>query len=258
MKKSLPKNVFYDINKLPSDWGILIFPISLSLTANTQYPDNCLEYIRKISPTKVVSPTIGLNFLYSETLYLDNYASLHRNRDIHKQRLIYIQEMEKHKNRMLHIIRKLQTTEFQIPWAVDFMSWNQAIINTKSFATRFGKVKKLYQNDNLFKKYLQEDLLRSGREENDANVNFFLEEHLLCYLTSRGEVGFHNNHVQNRQRWLLWCYPGKPPKALVYLHQLNPFGLHWDENRYQTVAQYDLLEMKLYETANIDLDTYDL
>ncbi|MCC6639352.1 hypothetical protein IT409_02225 [Candidatus Falkowbacteria bacterium] len=251
-------NKFFDINKLPAEWGIILFPISMSRIANSQSPDACLEYIRKISPSKILAPTIGLNFLYGDSLYLDNFIAENTSEDAHKKRMIYMQEVEKHKFGMLNLIDKLKTTEFQIPWAVDFMSWSQALINTKSYATRYGQLKKIYEKDKLFQKYLKDDVENSGRIYNEAQINFFLEEHLLCYLISRGEVSFHNNHVRDQQKWILWCYPGKPPKALIYLHQLNPFKLSWKENKFETAAQYDLLEKKLYDTKNIDLETYSL
>jgi hypothetical protein len=250
-------NQFFDINKLPKDWGILLFPISMARIANAQSPEKCLDYVRIFNPNKIVAPTIGLNFLYSESLYLeyDMQAGLE---NYHRQRYSYIQEVEKHKFGMKAIVKKFTTTEFQIPGAIDFMSWDQAIVNTKSFATRMGQLRKIFQDDQEFQKYLKDDCDSFGKEMSEAQINFFLEEHLLCYLISRGEVSFHNNHVQDRQQWILWCYPGKPPKALIYLHQLNPFKLNWDENKYQTCAQYDLLEQKLYDCANIDLSKYSL
>jgi hypothetical protein len=136
-------NKFFDINKLPAEWGILLFPISMSRIANAQNPKNCLEYVQIFNPDKIVSPTIGLNFLYSESLYLDCDAQ-NGLEDYHRQRYSYIQEVEKHKFGMKAIIKKLTTTEFQIPWAIDFMSWDQAIVNTKSFATRMGQLKKFF------------------------------------------------------------------------------------------------------------------
>src|SRR5690606_16622000 len=108
----------------------------------------------------------------------------------------------------------------------------------------------------LFQKYLKEDCLNEGKSFDEAQALFYLEEHLLVYLMAKGEVSFHNNHVQNRQRWLLWCYPGKPPKALIYLFQLNPFKLSWKENDYQSCVQYDFLEQKLYDVDLIDLEQW--
>ncbi len=87
-------------------------------------------------------------------------------------------------------------------------------------------------------------------------VKFFLEEILTQYLITKNKVYLPNDFVQNGQKWILMAYPGHPLKGVIYLYQLNPFDLHWDENPYEN-SFYDLEEKKLIEYERVDLETYN-
>lgn len=69
MSKKPARNEFFDINKFPSDEGIIVFPVSMSLISTAQTAQKCWEYLDHFNPDKVAAPLIGLNFLYSEGLY---------------------------------------------------------------------------------------------------------------------------------------------------------------------------------------------
>lgn len=64
------KNVFFDINKLPSEKGLLLFGLSMNKLSNRQNAKRCLEDIRSLAIEKMSKPLIGLNFIYSDFLYL--------------------------------------------------------------------------------------------------------------------------------------------------------------------------------------------
>ena len=66
-----------------------------------------------------------------------------------------------------------------------------------------------------------------------------------------------NDYVQGNEDWVLWCYPGKPLKAQIYLTQKNFFNLKNPKNAYEN-AFYDLEEKKLYDFKRIDLATLKL
>ena len=61
---------YFDFNKFPKNWGIIVMPISMSRIGNTQSPQACIEaldlFLKKIDVNKV-----GANFLYSEGLYMN-------------------------------------------------------------------------------------------------------------------------------------------------------------------------------------------
>ena len=242
----------HGINKLPNKWGMLIFPISMARIANAQSPDACLEYIRIFNPDKIAAPTIGLNLIYTESLYT-THEFMSSGGNLALVRNKFLKEAQSHKNRMKKIIDGLSTTEFQIPSSVNYQSWDNALLNSKAFPERLGQLKKIYQEDVLFQKYLAEDCVSNEREVTEAQVDFFLEEHLLTYLIQKGECYFHNNHVLGREEWILWCYPGASPKALTYLFQLNPFKLDNPKNKYQHCTQYDLTTEKLHDSSKITL-----
>jgi len=67
-------------------------------------------------------------------------------------------------------------------------------------------------------------------------------------------VEFRNEYVQGRQKNVLMCYPGVPPKAQMYLLQLNPFKFSTDN---EFVGQYNLLNKKFYQADNFDLETWN-
>ncbi len=89
----------------------------------------------------------------------------------------------------------------------------------------------------------------------DNQVNFFLEESLMFYLLTKNEIKLPNEYIENNQKWVLFCYPGRPLKNTIYLYQLNPFKLEWKENPYQN-AFYDLEAKELVEYNRVNLETY--
>jgi len=64
-------NKFFDINKLPAEPGILVFPISMSLIGNKQSHQKCFEYMSHFSSDRISLSEVGLNFIYTETLYMN-------------------------------------------------------------------------------------------------------------------------------------------------------------------------------------------
>ncbi len=241
---------FFDINKLPPEKGLLLFPISMSRIQNRQNAANCLEDIRHFSPSKVSKPLIGLNFIYGDFLYL------YSNKPAPELKNSFMSSVINHKNGIQKLVEK-NHLEFQIQHAFNYLTWNQLYLGTKDFDIKFNEVKKLYESDELFQKYVQEDCEVFGREMEENQVNFFLEESLMLYLLAHNEINLANEYVEGNQKWILNCYPGRPIKSIVYLAKLNPFKLDWSENPYQNCF-YDLESKKLIKYDNIDLENYSV
>jgi hypothetical protein len=159
-----------------------------------------------------------------------------------------------HRNSVQKLIEK-NNIEFQIQHSFSFMVWNQLYVGTKDFNHRFEELKRIYARDEQFQQYLKDDCDAFGREMGDNQVNFFLEEVLMMYLLSKNQVKLPNEYIENNQKWILWCYPGRPLKSTVYLYQLNPFELEWQENPYEN-CQYDLDAKQLIDFTRVDLTTY--
>ncbi|MEK6793124.1 MAG: hypothetical protein AABX95_04875 [Nanoarchaeota archaeon] len=104
---------------------------------------------------------------------------------------------------------------------------------------------------------MEEDCVIFGREMKENQMDFFLEEGLMFYLLIKNKVKLPNEYIENNQKWILFCYPGKPVKSTVYLFQLNPFKFNWSDSPYQN-SWYDLEEKKLIEFDRIDLETYNV
>jgi len=242
-------NTFFDINKLPPEEGILVFPISMSRISNSQNAKNCWEYVNIFSPEKILKPLVGLNIIYGDYLYFnsDEKASNLKNK--------FMPLIISHKNEFLKIVSK---NPFYIEQAFSFFTWNQALLECKEYTNLFGQLKKFYKHDEKFQKYMIEDLKSTGNEKLDENqLNFFLEENLLFYLIVKGKMHLRNNYLHGHEKWILWCYPGKPLKSQIYLIQTNLFGFHNKKNKFENCF-YDLKEKKLYDFSRIDLDTLKL
>jgi hypothetical protein len=247
------KNVFFDINKLPAEKGLLLFGLSMNKLdfqggGGGQSAANCVDHVRIFHTSKVSKPLVGLNFIYSDFLYLysDKSAPELKNSFMH--------QVIQHKNSFQKIIEK-NSLDFQIQHGFNYMVWNQLYVGTRDFDVLFRELKEIYSKDELFQKYIKEDTEIFGREMGENQVNFYLEEILMFYLLTNGKVKLPNEYIENQQKWVLYCYPGRPLKSTVYLYQLNPFKLSWDENPYAR-AHYDLSEKKLIEFDRVDLETY--
>jgi hypothetical protein len=248
MDKGREANKFFDINKLPPEKGLLLFGLSMNKLSNRQDPESCVDDIRNFHTAKVSKPLIGLNFIYSDFLYL------YSDRPAPELKDSFMNQVINHKNGLQKIIEK-DNLDFQIQHAFNYMVWNQLYVGTKDFNQRFAALKKVYQKDGLFQKYLEEDCKMYGREMKDNQINFLLEESLMFYLLTKNQIKLSNDYIEGQQKWILFCYPGKPLKTTAYLYQLNPFGLDWSENPYQD-SFYDLEARQLIDFDRVDLETY--
>ena len=248
MTGNLEKNIFFDINKLPPEKGLLLFGLSMNKLSNRQDAEHCMEDIRHLATDKISKPLVGLNFIYSDFLYL------YSDRPAPELKHSFMNQVIGHRNGMQNLIEKSHM-EFQIQHGFNYMVWNQLYVGTKDFNQLFDKLKKIYKEDEKFQKYLKEDCEVFGKEMEDNQINFFLEEILMMYLLSKNQIKLPNEYIENNQKWILWCYPGRPLKSEIYIHQLNPFGLDWKESPYQS-SQYDLEAKQLIDFDRVDLETY--
>jgi hypothetical protein len=246
----LKPNEFFDINKLPPEKGLLLFGLSMNKLFNRQNPENCLEDIRNFSPSKITKPLVGLDLIYTDFLYLYSHKPAPELKNS------FMNQVITHRNGVCNLVGK-NNIEFQIQHAFNFLVWNQLYVGTNDFNELFNKVKKIYENDELFQKYINEDCLAFGREMEDNQVNFFLEEILMMYLLTKNKIKLPNEYIEGNQKWILWCYPGRPLKSTVYFYKLNPFKLSWPENSFEE-AHYDLESKKLIVFSRVDLDTYEV
>lgn len=242
------KNVFFDINKLPKGWGMIVFPISMSRILKDQNAENTLNFLRNFQPSKINENKVGITILYSDGLYEwkkdEEYVS-------RKNTLAFINN---HRNSYLKQLDK-SSFEFQIKDAFDFISWNQISISTSDFMDKYNRCLDLAKVDDKFMEYIKQDCLDFNRPCDDGQINFFLEEIIVLYLISKMKVIFNNVFTENREEWTLLAYPGKPLKSMIYFFQKNIFGLNNTGNKYEN-SWYDLSEKKLIEFDRVDLETY--
>src|SRR3989344_1375200 len=244
----LEKNKFYDINKLPPEKGLLLFGLSMNKLFNRQSPEKCIEDIRHFHTAKVSKPLIGLNFIYSDFLYL------YSDKPAPELKESFMNQTISHKNGIQKILEK-NSLDFQIQHAFNYMVWNQLYVGTKDFHQLFNSLKQIYKEDATFQKYIKEDCEKYAKEIEDNQVNFFLEEILMFYLLTKNQIKLPNEYIEGNQKWILFCYPGRPLKSTVYLYQLNPFDFNWSENPYQN-SHFDLESNQLIDFERVELEIY--
>src|SRR6266481_3670238 len=137
---SKQSNEFFDINKLPAEKGLLLFALSMNRLFNRQDPEHCIKDVRIFHPNKVSKPLIGLNFIYSDFLYL------YSDKPAPELKESFMHQVINHKNGLQKIIQK-NNLDFQIQHAFNFMVWNQLYVGTNDFNHLFDEVKKLYKQD---------------------------------------------------------------------------------------------------------------
>lgn len=235
-------NKVFDINHFPKTEGILLFGISMSQIGNIQSAEKCFEYMEHFIP-KIIKPSIGLNFVYSDGLYFNSTEEA----VILKKR--YDSLMHSHKYAFINLLEKQPK---YIPSSFNFTSWSQMVLEAKEFIRFFSELKKIYKNDKSFQKLVHKDL-NNKTDITEHDANFILEEILMFYLTSKGCVRLRNDYLGDKQKWVLWCYPGKPLLSEIYLYKKNFFKLDNVANIYQN-SFYDLVDKKLYDYSKIDIE----
>ena len=247
-------NKFFDINKFPPYEGMLVFPISMSRIGNdSQSAKTYWKYIEHFNPSKIdktkPKAKVGAIFIYTDFLYL--YSTQKAN--ILKSN--FMNSMHQHKNSFTKIISGHPNF---IHHSVSYKVWSQFYIDNEKFIFLFEKLKLIYKKDKQLQEYIKYDFdkLNNKKRTLDQNqINFFLEEHIMVYLISKKQMKLENEFINGKEKWVLLCYPGKPLKAQIYLHQKNFFKLKADDNYYQD-CWYDLVEKKLYDFNKIDLKTF--
>jgi len=240
-------NEFFDIKRMPKQEGILLFAISLSRIGNAQSAKNCFEQMKTFI-SKITYPVVGLNIIYGDNLYLYSNEKASKLKNKH-QTLI-----NSHKFEFKNLLTK---NPRYIPDSFSFTTWNQTILESREFMTLFGELKKIYAKDKKFQEYVEADIKSSNKKIDDNSVSFILEESLLFYLITKGKVKLCNDYIKNREKWILYCYPGKPLKSEIYLYQQNFFKLRNPKNIFENCF-YDLENKKLYDYDNVDLDKIKL
>lgn len=249
-------NEFYDINKLPAEEGMIVFPISMSRISNeSQNARRYMEYVHFINPSKVLKTSehsrFGVHFIYGDFLYL---YSEDKGKILKKR---FMELVASHHNSF----QKLLTKElYLIQHAFTYSVWNQLYLSIPRFVQDLEKLRKIYRKDKKFQEYVRYDfdkLKDKNKKLDEKQLMFFLEEHLIFYFITKGLMKFENEFIQGKEKWILVGYPGKPLKAHIYLHQQNFFKLKNPQNKYEN-SWYDLEEKRLYDFLRVDLETIKL
>jgi len=244
-KSVLGINEFYNINKFPSSEGMTVLGISIPLINYKQSATKCFQATEFLI-SKIKKSGVGAIISYSDGLYMNSDEPANKLK--YKFQLL----MEKHKQKYLKLIHQNINI---IPSAFSFVTWSQLILSCKEFSNYSKKLKEIYSKDKLFQKYVDLDITTTNRVIDENSINYILEEVLLDYLIVMGRVRLQNDYIQDRQKWILNCYHGKPHRAHVYIYQKKIFNLKSD-NIYKG-SWYDLINQKLYEFDRLDIETFD-
>ena len=246
MKKELPKNKFFDINKLPAAEGIFFLGISMSRIGNEQSSQKCFEYLQHLASKIQYTDGIGMEMWYGDYLYFHSKDPANELRDKFKEQMI------SHKNAFINLLRKDRRWTHK---AFSFKTFGQILLeNSDVFPLAYNAVQDLYKNDPIFKKYVEEDCDTAGHGTGEMATNFILEEISMFYLSQKGSFRLNNKFVTDTEKnWTLQAYPGKPLKSEIYLFQKNPLDLHNPKNPYEN-CYYDLEGKILYDYSRMDIE----
>lgn len=245
IKNKLGINEFYDINKLPVSYWITVLWISMPLIEFKQSAKNCFDSTKFII-SKIKKSSVGAVIVYSDWLYMNSDDSAFELKS--KFQLL----MENHKQKYSKLISKDKNI---IPSAFSFVTWGQLILSCNDFTKYLRQLKEYYLKDELFKKYVEMDIVWNNKTVNKNTVNYILEECLLDYLVAMGKVRLQNDYVQDKETWILNCYHWKPHRSHVYIYQKNFFNFK-STNIYKW-SWYDLMNKKLYDFDRLDIESFD-
>ena len=238
----------HDINKFPATWGMLLLPISMSRIDNSQSPKD-YETFLKFFTSKVQVPKVGIHFFYTEGLYMNFEEKAYETKNA------FIQKMVNHKNGVKKILKK-NFMEFQIERAFTFQSWFQMCLSSADFLPILKKAKEFYDADIKFQELMEKDAKLIGRELDERQLQFFLEEFVFSYLAVYGKFDINNSYVEGKEEWELLAYPGKPFLSQIYFVQQNIMNFEKKEKAY--IGHYDLNERKYYDFLKIDVDNFSI
>lgn len=234
----------HDINKLPTD-GYLVLPLSMSRLGKGagQSPEECYEIIEYFE-TKVSQVGIDFLFLYTNGLYYNNSESALSVRKKTNQQMI------DHKNRMLKLL--IQGKRY-IPQAAHFIPWDYVILNSPQFSEYYQTLIRLKETDDKFTTFLKEGL--NGRENNEPNINFLIEEIVVTHLIRQRLIEFPKTLVK-QDKFRLVIYPGTYLNADVYQWKNKilpqPENQHKNSNPYYA-SQYDFTKKVINSFDEIEL-----
>lgn len=242
-------NVFYDLNQLPQEEGLLLMGISMNRIGNRQSADQCFADIEFMTSKIKKTDGIGLVTLYSDYLYFHSDEPAKTLRDRYKDLMF------QHKNGFLSLLS--HSDVWFVKKAFSFSTMGQMMLdNATEFSAALQKVLDLYKCDAKFAECVAIDAAGANHGLGSGELMFILEEITLFYLAAKGKLSFNNRFVSGTEKWTLFMYPGKPLKSEVYLFQTNPLKLSNPQNRFEN-AFYDLEGRTLYEYDRIDLDTFN-
>jgi len=127
-------------------------------------------------------------------------------------------------------------------------------LSSNDFLLALKQAKDFYDTDMKFQELIKNDAALLGRELDEKQLHFFLEEFTFSYLAVYGKFEIVNPYVEGKEEWALLAYPGKPFLSQIYFVQKNILDFEKKDKFY--IGHYDLVEQKYYNFLDIDVDTF--
>ncbi len=219
----------FDINKLSGD-GYLILPLSMSRLASGhgQDPEQVYEMLEYFTP-KLDTYSNDVLLLYTYGLYFNTDAIAFDERKKLNQQIL------NHSRALRNLIEKKKKF---MPAAFHYMSFDYIILNSPHFGDFFDTLKKAEKDDEDFRIEVKKDMM--GREYNEANLHFILEEIVVAHILRQHLVDLPRTLVR-RDIWRLIVYPGPPINGEIYQYK-NKILPQKDEINPYASGQYDFDE----------------
>ncbi len=220
----------FDINKIQND-GYLILPLSMSRLATGQSPEFCYKVLEDFL-NKLETFSSDVVLLYTNGLYFNSEDVSFENRKKTTQQAL----------QHIYAFRKMIESKKQfIPGTVHYLPIDYVIFNSSSFKVFFDILKNLEKEDSKFRELLIAD--SKNLEYTEANINFLIEEIVVCHIMRQKLVEFPRTLVKT-DTWRLVAYPGKPLSSDIYQWKNNVLPKKEKINPYSG-SQYDLESKQL-------------
>lgn len=189
----------------------------------------------KYFESKVSEVGIDLVLLYTNGLYYNNTESALEVRKRTNGQML------SHRNALYKLIVKEKK---YITQAVHFLPWDYTILDAPRFEEFFQILKRAKDEDSEFSNLLEQGL--AGRDVDEANVNFLIEEIVVTHLIREQIISFPKTLVR-KDAFRLIVYPGPHFEADRYQYQKGLLPKN-DEclNRYRS-GHYDFSKKMLID-----------
>ena len=202
--------------------GLLVIPVSMARIGSESKlgARAIIEFLQDFK-SKLQTYTTDVMILYTSELYLMISDDPSRDQDL------FDEQISEHKRTLEKLVSANMRDESRrfIPNAFSFNTWSQIKSTSPNYRNIITQLRSWLKSDNQFKELLEYDLESSGRDVNQKNMDFILEEIAVTYLIQSYDVTLNlgiTERNRNTHTFRLICYPGELYLSFTYAMKKLP------------------------------------